>query len=724
LAPTRRRDPASANPRRGPLLTKLVALTPILLLSLLAGGGRAWAQGLPITFSIIADVPYSSSEVNDLADHVDDHNLYSPSYFLVHLGDILAGSEECVESRYEDVAAILQMLAVPAFIIPGDNEWNDCSDPDEAWTFWEANFTDFESNFCGTPPVQEQAVRHENFAFTHSGVLFVGLNLVGGAINNQSEWNERLQQDADWVIQHLEDEEPNVRAAVVFGHAGPSAKQDLFFDQFVPAAGTFGKPVLYAHGDDHSWKVDNPFSENNMLRVQLDRGDSSNPPVHVTVTLEVDPPDAFLLERDPWPSGTDPFNVAPCVDVGPDVAIDPTDTLQLDALVTDDGVPTSTNSLILDWSKVSGPGTVSFGDASAASTTATFSVPGTYELRLTADDADLVGADEMNVQVGSGQALITIDDVSVVEGDSGTVAAIFTVSLLSSSGGQVTVDYDTANGSASAGSDYQSASGQLTFSGSDTTETVQVSVNGDQTVESDETFFVQLSNPSNATLLRQSGVGTILNDDAAAPVADFTVTPTDGAAPLTVAFSDLSSGGPTAWSWNFGDGGTSNGQNPTHTYAEPGLYTVSLTVGNAVGSDTETKVDYVSVTPAPPQVTLTPTDDARVRSSSPGSNYGSDVVLRAKLDPSGSTHHSYLKFDASGIGGAVQSATLRLFVVDGSSDGGSIRLVSNDLLGTSTPWRARRGRSRRRRRLGRVRRDGRDQRSRHLQLRARQPVDE
>ncbi len=80
------------------------------------------------------------------------------------------------------------------------------------------------------------------------------------------------------------------------------------------------------------------------------------------------------------------------------------------------------------------------------------------------------------------------------------------------------------------------------------------------------------------------------------PVADFTGSPASGVAPLTVQFTDLSTGGPTGWSWSFGDGGTSIEQNPSYTYDTPGLYTVSLTVTGACGTDDEIKVDYINVT--------------------------------------------------------------------------------------------------------------------------------
>ncbi|MBT8508661.1 hypothetical protein AZH53_09615 [Methanomicrobiaceae archaeon CYW5] len=82
-------------------------------------------------------------------------------------------------------------------------------------------------------------------------------------------------------------------------------------------------------------------------------------------------------------------------------------------------------------------------------------------------------------------------------------------------------------------------------------------------------------------------------DDATAPYdADDGA---GGAAPLTVHFTDASTDTPTMWAWTFGDGGTSNEQNPTHLYTAEGVYNVTLTATNAGGSDTETKVGFVTV---------------------------------------------------------------------------------------------------------------------------------
>jgi len=85
-----------------------------------------------------------------------------------------------------------------------------------------------------------------------------------------------------------------------------------------------------------------------------------------------------------------------------------------------------------------------------------------------------------------------------------------------------------------------------------------------------------------------------------APVAAFSAIPTSGQRPLTVQFTDQSTGSITSWSWSFGDGGTSTLRSPSHTYDATGYFTVSLTVSGPGGSDTETKTNYIHVTePAP-----------------------------------------------------------------------------------------------------------------------------
>lgn len=115
------------------------------------------------------------------------------------------------------------------------------------------------------------------------------------------------------------------------------------------------------------------------------------------------------------------------------------------------------------------------------------------------------------------QYALAINDVKVVEGDSGTVNAVFTVTLTETSpgGGNASVQYSTSNGTAVAGSDYSAVSGTLNFSGAGMM-TITVPVIGDTVKESNEFFFVNLSNPSmNTSITDGQGVGIIVDRDRA-----------------------------------------------------------------------------------------------------------------------------------------------------------------------------------------------------------------
>ena len=113
---------------------------------------------------------------------------------------------------------------------------------------------------------------------------------------------------------------------------------------------------------------------------------------------------------------------------------------------------------------------------------------------------------------------VAIDDVSVVEGNTGTTTATFTVRLSAASTDVIMVVAQTANGTATAGSDYTAVGPTtLTFPPGTTTQTVVVPILGDTTVETDETFAVNLSTPDKATIADGQGLGTIRNDDGAEP---------------------------------------------------------------------------------------------------------------------------------------------------------------------------------------------------------------
>jgi hypothetical protein len=374
----------------------------------------AWAQGQPVSFSATGDIPYGTDEIEDFQEQISDHNKYSPSKFFVHVGDILSSSEPCEEARYALVADMLKDLAVPAYIVPGDNETSDCSDPTQGMNFWMQYFLNFEQNFCGAPATEHPEVRVENFAFTMEGVLFIGIDQFGASGTSKSAQN----QNADWVDQQFQAKVSQVRAAVVFAQAGPGG-QGTFFDRFVQSAAAFAKPVLFLHGDGHEWILDNPWPLSNTLRLQVDNG-AAEDPVEVTVTLDTSTPaTAFTYKRNPWSSHIT-VNMPPCVNAGPDQTITLPDAANLQGAATDDGDPDE--SLTTTWSVASGPGPVTFGNSSALATTATFDVEGLYVLRLTADDGGLQKSDEITVTVES-----NVPVISSFAPTSGTVGTMVTI---------------------------------------------------------------------------------------------------------------------------------------------------------------------------------------------------------------------------------------------------------------------------------------------------------
>ena len=110
-------------------------------------------------------------------------------------------------------------------------------------------------------------------------------------------------------------------------------------------------------------------------------------------------------------------------------------------------------------------------------------------------------------------SLMSVGDISVVEGNNGTSNVSFTVNLDKASGKEITVDYATADATAISGEDYQGISGSLTFEPGETSKTVLVGIAGDIIDEFDETFSFSLSNASNAIIDSSTAIATIINDD-------------------------------------------------------------------------------------------------------------------------------------------------------------------------------------------------------------------
>jgi probable HAF family extracellular repeat protein len=214
-----------------------------------------------------------------------------------------------------------------------------------------------------------------------------------------------------------------------------------------------------------------------------------------------------------------------------------------DALVTEGHTDTRTVNVTVSLSSAAGgPVTVSFdtangsatadSDYEAATGTVTFDAGETTRTIALVVNGDRIGeANEtflVNLSqaqggiIGDGQGVVTIandeprvaiSDVSKNEGNGGTTPFVFTITLSPAPDTDITVNYATANGSATSIDDYNAAAGSLVFTAGQTSKTVSVSVKGDKKREAYETFYVHLSGAEGAALADSQGLGEIRNDD-------------------------------------------------------------------------------------------------------------------------------------------------------------------------------------------------------------------
>jgi uncharacterized repeat protein (TIGR01451 family) len=275
----------------------------------------------------------------------------------------------------------------------------------------------------------------------------------------------------------------------------------------------------------------------------------------------------------------------------------------------------SSQTVTVNYTTADGTATVADGDYAAASGTLTFA-PGvlaqpitvnvngdtkfepdeTFAVNLSAPSNATLGtaSGTGTIQNDDAQPAVSIDSVSQNEGNSGTTPFAFTVSLSNPSSQTVTVNYTTADGTASvADSDYTAAGGTLTFAPGVLTQPITVNVNGDTKFESNETFTVNLTGPSNATLGTSSGTGTIQNDDPLPSISIDNVSQNEGNSGttpfvFTVTLSNASSQTVTA-SYTTADGTATVADNDyaaasgTLTFP-PGVLTQPITVN--VNGDT------------------------------------------------------------------------------------------------------------------------------------------
>ncbi len=214
-------------------------------------------------------------------------------------------------------------------------------------------------------------------------------------------------------------------------------------------------------------------------------------------------------------------NLPPTVEAGNNQTVYIGETVNFNGTFSDRG---SLDTHTVTWN---------FGDNTSTSATNnpthTYTAAGIYNVAYSVkDDFGASSSDTLQLTVKELPTL-SVNDINIVEGNDGTANALFTVSLNEVSTRPVTVNYTTANGTATAGADYTATTGTVTFSPGQTSQTVALSITGDRLDEIDENFRLNLTSPVNATIANNQGIGTIIDNDPAPSLTinDSTITEGD-----------------------------------------------------------------------------------------------------------------------------------------------------------------------------------------------------
>ena len=239
-------------------------------------------------FGVMGDVPYSGREEEAfvrMVARVDGE----PLAFVVHVGDIKDGASPCTDALYARRKAQFDASRHPFIYTPGDNEWTDCrygraplADPIERLARLRQVY--FDSAYSLGLRRIETAVQEgypENRRWTHANVMFVTLNVPGSDNNvghdsaNDAEAHGRDRANRRWLARAVDEALAGGAAAlVVLIQANPWRihKQPRAYAPFLAsledAARRFAKPVLFVHGDTHTFRVDWPLANANVTRLE------------------------------------------------------------------------------------------------------------------------------------------------------------------------------------------------------------------------------------------------------------------------------------------------------------------------------------------------------------------------------------------------------------------------------------------------------------------------
>lgn len=249
-------------------------------------------------FALLGDTPYSRLEELRLVEvltQLDADRLA----FVLHVGDIKGGREPCSDTLLQHRRQILDGSAHPLVLTPGDNEWTDCHrygagefDPLERLEYLRRTFFSMPTALGRRRmPLERQPGFPENARWRIGPVEFVTLHVVGsndgmGAkAGNNDEWHARNAANRRWLDATLDEAVGRADALVIAIHANPGFGTRLrdghkpFRRLLLDAARRFEGPILFAHGDTHRFRTDQPlFDDSGRHLSQVTRVESFGSP--------------------------------------------------------------------------------------------------------------------------------------------------------------------------------------------------------------------------------------------------------------------------------------------------------------------------------------------------------------------------------------------------------------------------------------------------------------
>ena len=247
-----------------------------------------------LTFFVLGDIPYNRFQRTLLQQQIQNIKTLQltgkdSSQFIVHVGDLMSSNNGCSENDYKAINKMFtENSPIPVLTVPGDNEWNDCPNPTEAWERFDKNLIGLEKQWKNNTfhsIVERSTKRSENFAFFQSGILFLGINMVAGKLS-QSDSRQRLIDNEQWLNSSIKKYSSESRAIIIFGHSTVGSK---IFSTIKDIVEPLQIPMVYINGNIHFYKLSRQFDHPNapvmsdkFWRVQLDAG-AFAPPMRISI---------------------------------------------------------------------------------------------------------------------------------------------------------------------------------------------------------------------------------------------------------------------------------------------------------------------------------------------------------------------------------------------------------------------------------------------------------